>query len=256
MTSPLLEKPLVSQVAEVFRVMFAGARGDAVCSIGRGSAMRQALWPGPNMAAGLLPGWLLEELSHEAPDDLVVPLMSVPRMGQAEPLDVVAVWTEMAFAPVFEGYRWGVSADAHAVARERLDGWPCAPSFIVDGGDTWLVAWLLDGPAAVDKGPAYGRIWNLQHAVAQALGGRIDDVSVTAQQRSARPIGEPLAGRAMPAFEPQRPVLRLPGSRNTELRHDVNLVGADLARRYTLEQLETAAGVTRPNANTGTRTRP
>src|SRR5581483_4983069 len=99
--------------------------------------------------------------------------------------------------------------------------------------------WLLREPVRVDTNGALGRVANLQRALAEAVGGRIDEVKeIRPRFGSMRPG---VAIESVPAWSPTRAALRLPGSRIRCFGNDgrlVRLVHADVDARCTIEELE------------------
>lgn len=216
----LLAQPLTVQLAVLLSALYGKCRG-VVC-------MRSAsdgYWHRPEEFSPASP-FLLRELSYGLstgrPPEITAQLASSDRAYPHTLLDVPALWAEIG-----------------AAAAAPLERFP-RPSFRIDHGGQMLVAWLLEQPVAVDVPDGLGRVEALQQALAERLGGRLDDVRQIRRMGVVDHGGVPPES-IVPAWHPERLVLRIPGSHSlVEGRRPVILRSADLDRRYTLSAIEDA----------------
>ena len=115
------------------------------------------------------------------------------------------------------GWRYTVTPEAQVRIREALDGFPLAPTVVVDGGHEVWAAWRLEPVLAVDRDPARARA--LPDALAERLGADVE------------------AARDLAATLPLAGVIRNWNQTITDL---VDIVDVEPARRYRVEDLESA----------------
>jgi hypothetical protein len=242
----LIDRPIITQIAELLAATFGNCRDAVAYVTGRGSATEMHYSAAGELRAGLLPEFLLRELDVQVPGDIQLPLATFTAEAMPELRDLPTVWTEIAAAPMFDGREWRRPPELLEELRARIEAFAVGPSFVVDHGDEWLIVWLLDTPARGDDAVTRARVERLQRTLARSIGGRVDEEQVAIARRQPRELGEATPSVTIAAHDPRRPVFRLPGSFNhfQGLGTEVRLVTAanDLEQsRVTLEQLEAAA---------------
>lgn len=182
------------------------------------------------------------------PDDLAVCPATLDGAG-ARLQDTRCVWTELPLPPTLSlkpGVGFYVAQETETAALERVEGFPLAPSLVVDQGWSLLVGYLLRESVRLDSPSALHRVEAAQRALAERLGCATADVTAPVPGAGLIQPGVPIPTETTPAWHPSRRVLRLPGSAN----HDhggpavatVELKTLNAGARYALEQIEDGCG--------------
>ena len=232
-------------ITRLLGVLHGGLPGHGWGLVGRGTAGEAFRWsPGDGE---IWPARLVQELSYDTPPDVQLCPATLDAHGSS-PVATRCVWAEIAQPPVFDKRGWYIPEAVIAEARARLEAFPLPASLVLDQAWSWWVAWLLDSPAALSSAPTRRRVELLQRAIAERVGGRVDDEITVTPTRCVRTPGQAVATETQHAWSLTRRVLRVPGSRNHERGSSgmprrggapVRLLHLDESR-YKLEIIETA----------------
>src|SRR5688572_8427395 len=107
--------------------LFGRSRGFGQATVGRGRTAARRLVPAGRTL--MLPGWLVEELEFDTPDDIRLSVATTKQAGGL--LDLAALFVEIDLPAMFDQRTgWGRSVDAEAHAWEQLEQFPIPPSAV------------------------------------------------------------------------------------------------------------------------------
>jgi hypothetical protein len=230
--------PFVEQLTGYLSALYQGVHGTVAVRIGAGTAASVASVPVPALVAGA-PSWLLKEIGYANPDPVT---LSVASTVDGRPGPLGAVFTELL-----------IDEHTEPAVRARLAAFPLPASVLLDCGAASLIGlWLLTTP--VDLRTERGRVEQIQRALAEHLGGRLDEVVYPRAKRSLSIPPEPTVLVTELAWAPAR-ALPLPGSASRAHGPRVVFDSLDPTRRYPLDEIERAVQLTTIPAGAGDRPR-
>lgn len=231
--------PICEMNVGLINALYSKCRRDSVGRVllGRGAGAQQKLVSAQRYE--FLDDWLIRELEFQTPDDVRLSVATTARAGSTL-LNLGSCFVEIALPPEFRKVHgrqeWHVPADLHAAALQRLDAFSVPPAIVIDSAWALTALWPLTTPLKLDLPVEAERATRLQHGLASALRGRIDDVK-TEQPTNGGHAGQ-VTYSTSPAWAPGHHVVRLPGTRN----HDRGAFGATVTfLRFSERRVEPSA---------------
>ncbi len=215
MSAAVLETaPFTERLGNYLAGCYSGLRGVVTFRTG-GMMPSEAIVPAETLAREV-PTPLLRELGYANCDPILVSLATTEN---GAPAQVAAVFVEQALA---------------TVRPDQLAGFAFPPSAVLDVEESLVAVWFLSSP--VDLRHERARVDAVQRALAEHLGGRLDEVAHRLPQRSLSIPPETTVIREA-AWSITR-AIPLPGSAVQVRGRRVLFNTLALANRYSLSDLE------------------